>query len=130
MTIPKAALELQAKLSDQWADRSWDELEETYGTPLSHIEYAILPAEDRTDVTKAYTDVKQYILDEHNVYFLRHVTGAVHLTCSHVDDYVIIDDQNRIAYESHAARSVGVATRLILALRNFLRRWDIGRDPL
>ena len=129
MTIPKAALVLQAKLSDQWADRCWEELEETYGTPLSHIEYAKLPAEDRADVTKAYTDVKQYILDEHNVYFLRHVTGAVHLTCSHIDDYVIIDDRNRIAYESRSG-SGGLATRFVLALRNFLRRWDFDRKPL
>ena len=130
MAIPKAALELQAKLSEQLADGSWAQLEEMYGEPLSHVEYAKLPSEDRADVTTQHTEVKHYILDGHNVYFLRHISGAVHHTCSHVDDYVIIDDQNRIAYESRAVGSGGMKTRLILVLRNFLRSWDFGRTPL
>ena len=130
MTIPKATLEFHAKLSDQWADRSWDKLEEAYGTPLSLVEYAQLPAEDRADATKAYTEAKEYILDNHNVYFLRHISGDVHFTCCHVDDYVTVDDQNRIAYESRAAGTVGITTRLVLAIRNILRHWTIFRRPL
>ncbi|MEM8672233.1 MAG: hypothetical protein AAGG48_32260, partial [Planctomycetota bacterium] len=79
MSIPAAALELQAKLADQWATCSWDELEGIYGEPLSHIEYSKLPPEDRADVTDAYTDVKHYVLEDHNVYFMRHASGAVHM---------------------------------------------------
>lgn len=130
MTIPEPTLKLHAKLSDQWANRSWDDLEDAYGSPISHIEYARLAAKDRADVTNVYTDVKEYMLDNHNVYFMRHMSGAVHLTCAHVDDYVTIDDQNRIAYESRTAGTAEIWARLVLSIRNFLRRWDVFRRPL
>ena len=133
MTIPKATYDLLNRLSAAWANRTWDLLDDEYGVPIAHLEFATLPEEERRLATEDYTEIKQYSIEDHNVYFLRHVSGAVHCTCTHGTDCVMVDvsdDESGTAYRSSTTDGREPVPGLFGVLRTLLRRWKHRQDTV
>jgi hypothetical protein len=78
--IPSQTKALFERLRPKVAELRWNELESVFGEPIRSIKYS--PDDSNGNfASQVHLELKEYLIDDHCVFFLHHISGDIHFTC-------------------------------------------------